>query len=219
MTRVVVVDDHPVFRKGLVALLRASEVEVVGEAASGTEAIEVVRDVAPDLVLMDLGLPDASGIAATEQIVAESPEIRVVVITLYDDEQSVRAAFEAGATAYVLKQSPPEQIIAAMDAAMSGALWVGAGVPRPGFGHADGGPGRVPGPHAPRGGDRRPHEPRPRKPRDRRAPRPLTQDRRELRVAHPREARRRGSARRRPHGPLAPRATRVTEGFAHCAPN
>lgn len=145
MIRVVVVDDHPVFRKGLVALLRASEVEVVGEAASGTEAIEVVRDVAPDLVLMDLGLPDASGIAATEQIVAESPEIRVVVITLYDDDQSVRAAFEAGATAYVLKQSPPEQIIAAMDGAMSGALWVGAGVPRTGFGHPAAVPAEFPG--------------------------------------------------------------------------
>jgi len=132
--RVVVVDDHPVFRKGLVALLRASDVEVVGEAESGTEAIEVVRDVAPDLVLMDLGLPDASGIVATERIVAESPDVRVVVITLFDDEQSVRAAFEAGASAYVLKRSPPDQIIAAMDAALSGALWVGAGVPRPGFG-------------------------------------------------------------------------------------
>jgi len=135
MTRVVVVDDHPVFRKGLVALLRASDVDVVGEAESGTEAIEVVRDLAPDLVLMDLGLPDASGIVATERIVAEWPEVRVVVITLYDDEQSVRAAFEAGASAYVLKRSPPDQIIAAMDAALSGALWVGAGVPRPGFGH------------------------------------------------------------------------------------
>ena len=61
MTRVVVVDDHPVFRKGLVALLRASEIEVVGEAESGPEAIEVVRDVAPDLVLMDLGLPSPAG--------------------------------------------------------------------------------------------------------------------------------------------------------------
>ena len=145
MTRVVVVDDHPVFRKGLVALLRASDVEVVGEAESGTEAIEVVREVAPDLVLMDLGLPDASGIAATERIVAESPEVRVVVITLYDDEQSVRAAFEAGASAYVLKRSPPDQIIAAMDAALSGALWVGAGVPRPGFGHGAATPAGLPG--------------------------------------------------------------------------
>lgn len=145
MTRVVVVDDHPVFRKGLVALLRASDVEVVGEAESGTEAIEVVRDVAPDLVLMDLGLPDASGIAATERIVAESPEVRVVVITLYDDEQSVRAAFEAGASAYVLKRSPPDQIIAAMDAALSGALWVGVGVPRPGFGHGAATPADLPG--------------------------------------------------------------------------
>ncbi|WP_448002261.1 response regulator transcription factor [Agromyces bauzanensis] len=145
MTRIVVVDDHPVFRKGLVALLRASDVEVVGEAESGPEAIDVVREVAPDLVLMDLGLPDASGIAATERIVAESPEVRVVVITMYDDEQSVRAAFEAGASAYVLKRSPPDQIIAAMDAALSGALWVGTGVPRPGFGHDMATPAAFPG--------------------------------------------------------------------------
>jgi len=136
MNRIVVVDDHPVFRKGLVALLRASDFEVVGEASSGTEAIAVVLDARPDLVLMDLGLPELGGVAATERIVAELPEVPVVVITLYDDEQSVRAALLAGASGYVVKQAPPEQIIAAIEAALAGALWIGAGVPRPGFGGA-----------------------------------------------------------------------------------
>ncbi|MGW9630032.1 response regulator transcription factor [Agromyces sp. NPDC055520] len=136
MNRIVVVDDHPIFRKGLVALLRASGLEVVGEASSGTEAIDVVLDTRPELVLMDLGLPELGGVEATERIVAELPGVRVVVITLYDDEQSVRAALQAGASGYVVKQAPPEQIIAAIDAALAGALWIGAGVPRPGFGGA-----------------------------------------------------------------------------------
>ena len=136
MTRVVVVDDHPIFRKGLVALLRANDFEVVGEAASGTEAIDVVMDSHPDLVLMDLGLPELGGVAATARIVAELPDVRIVVITLYDDEQSVRAALEAGASGYVVKQAPPAEIIAAMNAALGGALWIGAGAPRPGFGSA-----------------------------------------------------------------------------------
>lgn len=133
MTRVVVVDDHPVFRKGLVALLRASDIEVVAEAASGREAVEVVGRERPDLVLMDLGLPEMGGIAATEQIIAAYGPMPVVAITMYDDEQSVAAALTAGASGYVVKDSEPDQIVAAVRAALSGALWLGAGVPRPGF--------------------------------------------------------------------------------------
>ncbi|MCO8273666.1 response regulator transcription factor [Actinoplanes sp. TRM 88003] len=133
MIRVVVVDDHPVFRKGLVALLRASEIEVVAEAASGREAIEVVGRERPDVVLMDLGLPELGGVAATEHIVAAYGPISVVAITMYDDEQSVAAALAAGASGYVVKDSEPDQIVAAIRATLSGALWLGAGVPRPGF--------------------------------------------------------------------------------------
>jgi DNA-binding NarL/FixJ family response regulator len=132
MSRVVVVDDHPVFRKGLIALLRASDFDVVGEAASGQEAIEVVDQQRPDVVLMDLGLPEMGGIAATERITTAHPHVRVVVITLYDDEGSVRAALDAGASGYVVKEASPDQIIAAVGAAEVGALWLGSGVPRPG---------------------------------------------------------------------------------------
>jgi DNA-binding NarL/FixJ family response regulator len=133
MSRVVVVDDHPVFRKGLIALLRASDFDVVGEAASGPEAIEVVDRERPDVVLMDLGLPEVGGITATERITAAHPDLRVVVITLYDDEESVRAALESGASGYVVKEASPDQIIAAIRAAEAGALWLGSGVPRPGY--------------------------------------------------------------------------------------
>ncbi|CAN5333677.1 response regulator transcription factor [soil metagenome] len=134
MTRVVVVDDHPIFRKGLVALLRASDFDVVGEAENGLEAIEVVAAELPDIVLMDLGLPEMGGIEATARIAAEHPECVVVVITLYDDQRSVEAALEAGASGYVVKQASPDQIIAAINAAAGGALHLGPGVPRPGFG-------------------------------------------------------------------------------------
>jgi len=132
--RVVVADDHPVFRKGLVALLSADGIDVVGEAENGLEAIAVVAETSPDVVLMDLGMPELGGIEATERIVAADPGVRVIVITLYDDQQSVRAALAAGASGYIVKQAPPDEIVAAVRATAGGAMWIGAGVPRPGFG-------------------------------------------------------------------------------------
>lgn len=130
MTRVVVVDDHPVFRKGLVALLRASELEVVGEAGNGAEAVQVVAETDPDVVLMDVSMPELDGIRATERLTAEHPQVRVVVITTFDDADTVRRALAAGACGYVTKQAGPEQILAAIAAAESGAMLLGAGVPR-----------------------------------------------------------------------------------------
>lgn len=131
MTRVLVVDDHPVFRRGMTALLAASGFDVVAEAASGTEAVDAALRERPDVVLMDLGLPDIGGVTATERITGALPDTRVVVITLFDDEASVRAALDAGATGYVTKEAAPDQIIAAVQAAGMGALWLGSGVPRP----------------------------------------------------------------------------------------
>jgi len=132
VTRVLVVDDHPVFRRGLVALLRAAGADVVGEAASGEEAQAVADREDPDVVLMDLGMPGEGGVAATAAIRAAQPGIRVLVITQYEDEGSVRAALDAGASGYVLKQAAPEQILAAVEAVAMGALWIGTEVPRPG---------------------------------------------------------------------------------------
>jgi DNA-binding NarL/FixJ family response regulator len=134
VSRIVVVDDHPIFRKGLVALLRASGHDVVGEASDGLEAVAVVLAEDPDVVLMDLGLPGLGGIEATARITAERPGVRVVVITLFDDEASVRRALEAGAQAYVVKQASPDHILNAIDAALAGVRWLGTGVPLPGFG-------------------------------------------------------------------------------------
>lgn len=131
MIRAVVVDDHPIFRKGLIALLRANDIEVVGEAGSGLEALAVVADSVPDVVLMDVSMPDLDGIEATERIIAQSPSVRIIVITLHEDESTVAGALRAGASAFVTKQASPEQILAAVAAAAGGALWLGPGVPRP----------------------------------------------------------------------------------------
>jgi DNA-binding NarL/FixJ family response regulator len=130
MKRVLVVDDHPVYRRGIATLLAASGYEVVAEASSAAEAIGWVRRAAPDAVLMDLGLPDGSGIEATARIVGEHPATRVVVVTMFDDDGSVRRALAAGAVGYVVKDASPGEILAALAAALEGATVLGSGVAR-----------------------------------------------------------------------------------------
>jgi DNA-binding NarL/FixJ family response regulator len=130
MTRVLVVDDHPVYRQGIAALLRASGYDVVAEAGSAAEAVEWMRRTKPDAVLMDLGLPDGSGIDATARMVGERPQTRVVVVTMFDDDGSVRRALAAGAAGYVVKDAAPSEILAALAAALEGATVLGSGVAR-----------------------------------------------------------------------------------------
>lgn len=131
MTSLLIVDDHPVFRRGLVALLRASGFDIVGEAASVAEAIAVAIDRSPDVVVMDLGLADGSGITATASIRAARPATRVVVVTMYDDDGSVRAALDAGASGYVVKDASAEEVVAAVRAAEMGASLLGSGIAVP----------------------------------------------------------------------------------------
>lgn len=126
MTRVVLVDDHPVFRNGLRALLQASGIDVVGEAATGADAVDIATQLSPDVVLMDLGLPDMSGVEAVAQIVAARPATRVLVVSLYQDDGSVDAALRAGARGYVVKDAPAEEVVAAVQAVASGSAVIGA---------------------------------------------------------------------------------------------
>ncbi|WP_432986233.1 response regulator [Dactylosporangium sp. CA-233914] len=110
--RVLVVDDHDHFRAGLKALLATSdEVEVCGEAASGEEALAALPRLQPDVVLLDLVMPGMGGIAATERIVAAAPHVRVLVLSMADDDDSVFAAVRAGARGYVLKGARRVEII------------------------------------------------------------------------------------------------------------
>jgi len=128
MTSVLIVDDHPVFRRGLTVLLGAEGFAVVGEAASGEEAVEAARALHPDLVIMDLGLPGMGGVAATAHVLAEVADTRVLILTMRDDDASVQAAIEAGAHGYVVKDSSPEEILAALGAVAAGARVIGSGV-------------------------------------------------------------------------------------------
>ncbi|HEY8167371.1 MAG: response regulator [Candidatus Limnocylindrales bacterium] len=115
--RIVVVDDHEVVRQGLVALLdRRVGFQVVGEAGSVDEAMTVVRRMQPDLVIMDVRLPDGSGIEACRDIRAEMPKVRIVILTSYPDEEAVLSAIIAGASGYLLKQIRGRDLVAAIEA-------------------------------------------------------------------------------------------------------
>ena len=119
--RVLVVEDHPLFRKGVVALLAAEpDLEVAGTAGSGEEAVVLAADLRPDVVLMDLQLPGMSGIEATRAIVAAEPGIRVLVLSLFEDDDSVFLALRAGARGYVLKDADEDELTGAIRAVARG---------------------------------------------------------------------------------------------------
>jgi DNA-binding NarL/FixJ family response regulator len=113
--RVLIADDHPLFRNGMHALLAAeSGLEVAGEATSGEEAVAMAADLQPDVVLMDIQMPGLSGIEATRRILHTSPQIRVLIVTMFEDDQSVFTAMRAGARGYVLKGVRPEEMLRAI---------------------------------------------------------------------------------------------------------
>jgi DNA-binding NarL/FixJ family response regulator len=127
--RILVVDDHDEFREGLEAMLRAADgVEVVGSAADGGRAVDLALGLQPDVVLMDLQMPRLNGVEATERIVASSPHISVVVLSMMDDEDSVFAAVRAGARGYLLKGARRQEILRAIEAAGSGEVIFGPGI-------------------------------------------------------------------------------------------
>jgi two-component system, NarL family, response regulator DevR len=121
LTRLLVVDDHRVVRMGLVSLFAsARHFAVVAEAGTAAESILAARQHRPDVVIMDVRLPDGSGVDACRQIRSERPETRVVMLTCVADEEAVIAAVLAGASGYLLKQSEPEHLIDAVDTAARG---------------------------------------------------------------------------------------------------
>ncbi|OQY18119.1 MAG: DNA-binding response regulator [Anaerolineaceae bacterium 4572_32.1] len=106
-----VVDDHPLFRRGVVATLNAQpDMQVVGEASNGYEALERVRELVPDLILMDIQMPDCDGLEATRLIMDEMPYARIVMLTVSDDDQCLFEAIKAGAQGFLLKNLEPEDL-------------------------------------------------------------------------------------------------------------
>jgi DNA-binding NarL/FixJ family response regulator len=129
--RVLIVDDHPVFLAGLRSLLEAdARIEVIAEASTGAEAITVAANAQPDAVVMDLRLPDGNGIDVTRTITHASPHIRVLVLTMYDDDDSVFSAMRAGARGYVVKGAAPGDILHAIIAVGSGTAVFGPSIAR-----------------------------------------------------------------------------------------
>lgn len=120
MTRVLIVDDQALFRDGLRAVLVASGVEVVGEAADGLEAVEKARVLDPDVVLMDLRMPGMNGVEATLRMRALAPRAQVLVLTTFDDDTSVFEAIRAGAIGYLLKDVRGPQLVEAIELASRG---------------------------------------------------------------------------------------------------
>lgn len=118
---ILIADDHPVFRKGLRALLASMpRAEVVGEATTGEEAINLAEKLQPDVILMDLQMPGGGGLSAIRQIVQTSPHIRILVVTMFDDDDSVFAAMRGGARGYVLKDMNDDEITRAILAVGNG---------------------------------------------------------------------------------------------------
>jgi two-component system response regulator NreC len=124
-TRLLLVDDHAVVRMGIRMLLENEEdLEIVGEASTANQAMEVVEKIHPDLILMDVGLPDKSGIVATREIKEKFPEIAVVALTIHEDEEYFFRMLEAGASGYVPKRAAPEELLSAIRLAAEGNVYI-----------------------------------------------------------------------------------------------
>jgi DNA-binding NarL/FixJ family response regulator len=128
-TRIVIADDHPLFRAGLRALLESlSDTEVVGEAATGEEAVEAALSLLPDVVVMDINMPGLNGIDATRRIVDESEGVNVLVMTMHEDDDAVFAAIRAGARGYQLKGAAQDETLRAIRSVANGEAIFGPGI-------------------------------------------------------------------------------------------
>jgi DNA-binding NarL/FixJ family response regulator len=121
MLRILLVDDHVLFRKGVSALLsRRQSIKVVGEAGDGLEAIQVAREILPDVILMDIEMPKCDGLEATRRIKREMPHVKIVILTVSDDDQNLFEAIKSGAQGYLLKDLEPYQLYDLLESVSQG---------------------------------------------------------------------------------------------------
>jgi two-component system response regulator NreC len=125
MTRVLIADDHAIVRAGLRALLvEEAEFKLVGEAVGGYEAIELVEKTNPDVLILDLSMPDLDGISVTRKIKPQYPDMKILILTLHEDEALLKEAIKAGAAGYILKRAAEAELISAIRVILRGDLYV-----------------------------------------------------------------------------------------------
>ncbi|MEX0629660.1 MAG: response regulator transcription factor [Chloroflexota bacterium] len=130
-TRVLIADDEDLMRAGLIELLTADpQIEVVGQASTGREAVDHARRLAPDVVLMDVRMPDLDGIAATRELLRVAPEMKVLILTTFEQDDYVFGALRAGASGFLLKRTRPEELIAAVHTIAAGDALLSPSVTR-----------------------------------------------------------------------------------------
>jgi two-component system, NarL family, nitrate/nitrite response regulator NarL len=126
--RVVIADDHPYYREGLARLLRKNGIEVVGEASNGEAAIRAAKETAPDVVIMDLNMPGMSGAEATRRLLEHAPESRVIMLSVSAQDEDVTDAMRGGASGYLVKEAPVDQVIEGIRAVAAGQTLVSSRV-------------------------------------------------------------------------------------------
>jgi two-component system response regulator NreC len=123
--RILICDDHVLFSEGIKAILRAeSGLEVVGEVRDGRQAVEKIKELRPDVVLMDIAMPDLSGFEATRRVHEADPSVRVLMLTMHDEEELVARCLEAGAAGYIIKDAPATQLVYAIETVMKGERYL-----------------------------------------------------------------------------------------------
>lgn len=123
--KILLADDHAVLRAGLRALLNAeSDMEVIGEAADGEEVLQTVKNLQPDIVLLDLSMPGMNGMECLEQIIMDYPEIKVLVLTMHDDDEYLKAVLKLGAKGYVLKKAADVELLSAIRTVAKGEMFI-----------------------------------------------------------------------------------------------
>ena len=123
--RILVVDDHTIVREGICSILKAhDEFEIVGEAVDGSQAIEKVRELYPDIVLMDISMPNTNGFEATQKIKSEFPEVQILILTVHEGEEYFFRILSAGASGYVLKGASSEDLVSALRSVYQGGTYI-----------------------------------------------------------------------------------------------
>jgi DNA-binding NarL/FixJ family response regulator len=127
--RIVIVEDHTIVREGLRPLLEGQGVEFIGEAGDGLEAVKIAKELAPQVVIMDVALPSLGGIEATRRIVKGNPDMKVIMLTIHDEPPYVFKSLEAGARGYLVKEAPLEELMTAIKAVMRGETYLSSNFP------------------------------------------------------------------------------------------